>query len=259
MVLPAFLAWFYFVKLARKPGMEEAGQGVNTLATAAYFGGKLLQFAWPVLWMGGVERRWPQVTGPSPSGLALGFGFGLAVGLGTFALYFFLRRFTQVLAEARPRILAKVREFGLNTPAIYVAFAGFLAVAHSLFEEYYWRWFVFGELRQPLGITVALVLSSLAFMAHHVIVLAGFFPGKFWLLAAPLSAGVAIGGGVWAWLYQTSGALYAPWVSHLLIDMAILAVGYDLVFRESQALSDSSAYHPAAVESSPPSPAGAGP
>jgi len=77
----------------------------------------------------------------------------------------------------------------------------------------------------------ALVLASLGFMAHHVIVLAVYFPGmtKFFTLALPFSLGVAIGGGVWCYVYQRSGSLLATWLSHFLIDAAIMVIGYDLV------------------------------
>ena len=42
------------------------------------------------------------------------------------------------------------------------------------------------------------------------------------------SVAVAVGGVVWAWIYQRSGSLYGPWMSHLLIDAAIFLIGYDL-------------------------------
>jgi membrane protease YdiL (CAAX protease family) len=45
------------------------------------------------------------------------------------------------------------------------------------------------------------------------------------------SAGVAIGGAFWAWLYNKSGSLYGPWLSHALVDAAIFAIGYDLVAK----------------------------
>jgi len=79
---------------------------------------------------------------------------------------------------------------------------------------------------------LAVVLSSLAFMAHHVIVLGRFFPNDFWSAVVPLSLCIAAGGAFWAWLYERSGSVYAPWVSHLLVDVVVLAVGYDLVFGE---------------------------
>ena len=41
--------------------------------------------------------------------------------------------------------------------------------------------------------------------------------------------GVAVGGGVWCWIYQRSHSLLGPWLSHALIDAAIFVVGYRLI------------------------------
>jgi membrane protease YdiL (CAAX protease family) len=46
-----------------------------------------------------------------------------------------------------------------------------------------------------------------------------------------LSAAVAIGGAIWAWLYQRTGSLVGSWICHAMVDVGIMAVGYDLVFR----------------------------
>ncbi|MBI3823301.1 MAG: CPBP family intramembrane metalloprotease [Planctomycetes bacterium] len=45
-------------------------------------------------------------------------------------------------------------------------------------------------------------------------------------MAMPLSVCVAIGGGVWCVIYERSESLWAPWLSHALIDAAIMGVGY---------------------------------
>jgi membrane protease YdiL (CAAX protease family) len=67
-------------------------------------------------------------------------------------------------------------------------------------------------------------------MAHHVVVIGRFFPNDFWSATVPLSLCVAGGGAFCAWLYHRSGSIYAPWISHLLVDVAVLGVGYDMVF-----------------------------
>jgi CAAX protease family protein len=100
-----------------------------------------------------------------------------------------------------------------------------------LLEEYYWRWFVFGRLRRHLAFAPAAALSSLAFMSHHVIVLSVYLPGYFWVAVVPLSLCIAAGGCMWAWLYEQTRSIYAAWLSHLLIDAAIFAIGYDLLRR----------------------------
>jgi membrane protease YdiL (CAAX protease family) len=44
-----------------------------------------------------------------------------------------------------------------------------------------------------------------------------------------LSFAVALGGGFWAWLYERTGSIFGPWLSHLLIDAGIFWIGYDLI------------------------------
>ena len=78
---------------------------------------------------------------------------------------------------------------------------------------------------------IAIVVSSLAFAAHHVVVLAVYFPDRFWTATLPFALAVAVGGAAWAWLYDRYQSLTGPWVAHLLTDAAIMAVGFDLLYR----------------------------
>jgi membrane protease YdiL (CAAX protease family) len=50
-----------------------------------------------------------------------------------------------------------------------------------------------------------------------------------WLLSLLLAACVALGGAVWAWMYERRGSLYGPWIGHFLVDAVIMYIGYDLV------------------------------
>ncbi len=128
----------------------------------------------------------------------------------------------------RQAILAKVQGFGIRSTAAYVGLGVFYALFHSGLEEYYWRWFVFGQLTRVAPLKAAIVISSLGFMAHHVLLLAMYFG---W--ASPLtlffSLSIAIGGALWAWLYHWSGSISGPWVSHLLVDAGIFGIGFLIV------------------------------
>jgi hypothetical protein len=68
-------------------------------------------------------------------------------------------------------------------------------------------------------------------MAHHVIVLGVYLPGRFVSRALPFSLAIAVGGAVWAWLYGRADSLYPSWLSHLLVDAAIFVIGWDLLQR----------------------------
>jgi membrane protease YdiL (CAAX protease family) len=126
-------------------------------------------------------------------------------------------------------MLAKASNLGMGTPARFIAGAVFLSSLHAFLEEYYWRWFVFGGLRRFMPVTAAIVVSSLGFTAHHVILLASFF-GALTLSAIFFSLCVAVGGAAWATIYHRSGSLLGPWISHALIDAGIFVVGFDLLW-----------------------------
>jgi CAAX protease family protein len=230
MSFPGLMAWVYFVALAR-PTSGDGGPGLT--AFSAYVIGKIVQFSFPVLWVWVYERHRLRPAVPSFAGLALGVGFGLLVAALVFAVYHGLAG-SPVLAETPEKIREKLSLFHADTAACYLFLGLFIAGIHSLMEEYYWRWFVFGEVRRRLSLAFAIALSSLAFMAHHVVVLGVYFPRHFFTAALPFAFCVAVGGAAWAWLYQRTGTIYSAWISHLLVDSAILAVGYKMVFASGQ-------------------------
>jgi membrane protease YdiL (CAAX protease family) len=61
-----------------------------------------------------------------------------------------------------------------------------------------------------------------------------YLPGKVLTGVLPAALGVAAGGAVWAWVYERSGSLLGPWLSHLLIDAAVFLVGWDLLFGSAR-------------------------
>ncbi len=225
MLFPAVMAWVYFVAVA-----DEGSDG-NPVLMTAFGAGKLLQFGFPVLYVWWFERERLRPAWPSTRGLWLGLAFGLGVSLAIFAIYFGWLRGVLSDSTTPQRIFDKVREFGLATPVGFVVLAALISIIHSFFEEYYWRWFVFGWMRRHMRWTAAAIVSGLGFMLHHVIVLNVYFPGRFWTMTAPFSLCIAVGGSAWAWIYHRSESLYATWLSHLVVDVAIMIVGYDLISR----------------------------
>ncbi len=230
MVFPTVMALLYFVTLAPDPSKPRAD--ASPAVVIAYGAGKVIQFAFPLVFVLLYERERVRLARPTPGGIAFGIGYGLLVAAVILLLYHFRLHQELVKGRAPAKIEAKLVQFGLNSPAGFLLLAGFLCLIHSLFEEYYWRWFVFGRLQRFLPAGAAMVLSGPAFMAHHVVVLTQFFHGlrQFYTKVLPFSLGIALGGMIWAWLYHRTGSLYAPWLSHLLIDAAVMVVGYDLVF-----------------------------
>jgi uncharacterized protein len=223
LAFPTVLTWVYFIALAEEP----AG-----LQQAAYTGGKLIQFGFPLIWVWLYRRASLGWSRPRLAGVLEGLAFGGIVAGGMLLAYRLWLQPAGFFNAAVEPMLAKLSGIGLLTPAAFITLGIFYSLAHSLLEEYYWRWFVFARLADVSRLPTAILISSLGFMAHHVLVIGAYFG-----LASPttwlFSSAVAIGGAAWAWLYHRSQSLVGPWISHLLVDAAIFAIGYDLVFNRS--------------------------
>ncbi len=219
LVFPTIVTWAYFIQAA------DADQGVQRTLMASL---KLLQFAFPLAWVALVLRERIASQRLSTHGVALGITFGVAVTLAGWLLFRFVLEPIPAFQTAIEPIRAKVAGFGIDSVTKYAALGAFYSLAHSFLEEYYWRWFVFGQLRRLVPLSAAILISSLGFSAHHVLVLAHYF-GWTSPLTLLFSASVAIGGAFWAWLYNRTGSLLGPWLSHLVIDAGIFLIGFQLV------------------------------
>jgi membrane protease YdiL (CAAX protease family) len=219
LVLPTLVTWLYFVALDGQPAFWQQG---------AYTVGKAIQFGLPVIWVFFVLRQRPQFQWPSKIGLVLGLAFGLAVMGAMVALYYGWLKPAGLFEGPASEVRRKVASFGVNSAASYVALATFYSLVHSLLEEYYWRWFVFGHGCRNLTLPVGVAVSSAGFSAHHVLVLGNYF-GYGSPLTWLFTLAIVIGGAFWAWLYRRTGSLAGPWLSHALVDATIFVIGWDLV------------------------------
>jgi len=220
LLLPTLGAWAYFVQLAGRSG-----------ALAVYFGFKILQFSLPLaaIWL-------CPVTGPqyrdrrASTTLRHGLGSGAVMASATLVGYFALLRGGGLAAAAAIRIAPKLDDFKIGGVVSFVVMALLLSFLHSFLEEYYFRGFIFNRLRSRLNDGAAIGVSSLGFAAHHVIVIATYVGWSYWGVTILFSVGLAITGAYWSVLYRRTNSLVAPWVSHVCADLAVMAVGYDLLW-----------------------------
>lgn len=218
LVFPTFVTWLYFIALADSPA---------AIQQTAYSLGKLAQFVLPVFWVLIVLRQRPRLSSSPTRGLIAGLLFGAVIGGAILGLYHVWLKPIGFFDAPGEGVRAKLSGIGVTSVVVYAVIGVFYSLAHSLLEEYYWRWFVFRRLTCHTPLAMAITISSLGFMAHHVLVLATYF--GFWSFATWFfSLSIAVGGAVWAWLYFRSGSLLGPWMSHLLVDAAIFLIGYDL-------------------------------
>jgi membrane protease YdiL (CAAX protease family) len=215
LVIPFIASFFYFVLF---PG--------TAFGNGFYKGVKVFLLVWPIVAtililkvkMIDRSREKRHLASMMP---AVGFGL-LVVGL-----LFFLLEATPlglILDENRDRIAGRIRDLGVADHFLW--FALFISFFHAALEEFYWRWFVFGQAQKVMRLPFAYLVASAAFASHHVVVLSQFFPIAW---AFVLGTCVGIGGAVWCWLSYRYNSLYGAWVSHMVIDLGLMWVGWKLL------------------------------
>lgn len=219
LIFPTIITWTYFVFAERYSARTQQ---------ITYLFVKTIQFTFPIVWVVLVLREPPLLRRPNAKGLLAGAAFSVVVVGAGWILFDRVLRHAEMFADAATQIKEKISEFGIDSVWKYAALAAFYSLFHSFLEEYYWRWFVFGQLRRLAPLWPAILISALGFMGHHVVVLGEFFEETPWL-GGLFSLAVAAGGGFWAWLYDRTGSLLGPWLSHLLIDAGIFWIGFMLI------------------------------
>ncbi|MFP6620957.1 MAG: CPBP family intramembrane glutamic endopeptidase [Pirellulaceae bacterium] len=218
-IFPTIVTLAYFVWLHDWPARVQL---------ATYSIGKTLQFVFPVFYVCWILQQKISLSRVPSSGVGMGVGFGLLVAILMLGLFYSWLKPQGFFEQPTEKIYGKVAGLGFTAAWQFALLGLFYSLAHSFFEEYYWRWFVFDQLTVKMTVTSAVILSSVGFMAHHVILLATFF-GWTSPVTYLLSFGIALGGIAWALIYHVSGSLLGPWISHLLVDAVIFVIGFDLV------------------------------
>jgi membrane protease YdiL (CAAX protease family) len=193
------------------------------IARVLYIAAKVFLVLWPLLawrlFLRSSPGKW--VTGERRRGRAALAGVVLGAAISLFVGLVMLTPLGGLVTASAGSIRERCEHLGILDH--YWTFALFLSLAHSWIEEFYWRWFVYGGLRRVVSPPAAAVVSAAAFGSHHVIV-TGQLMG--WPLGLLCGTGVAVGGFLWALLYDRYGSLFGPWLAHLVVDLAVMAVGY---------------------------------
>lgn len=219
MTLPTVASLVYFVWL----------EGTAWVAPV-YLAAKAIQFAGPLAVLGFLLAA---AFGPARPGRAIGLGLGAGIaGAGfTWLAYGALFRGGEMAATAAEAITVKLADFHLDTLERYVVAALLISFVHSWLEEVYWRAFVYGRLRRLTSSRWSHLVAAIGFAAHHVVVIGVYLGDTSVLVLTLMSFPVVLGGVLWSLLYCATGnRLLAPWLSHVCLDLAIMAVGYDLIF-----------------------------
>lgn len=217
LLFPLAASFFYFVFF---PG--------TVIGNGSYKGIKFFLLIWPLVATALILREPFRRESPARSdwwkSVCWGVGFGVAV----VSVMLILMEFTAlgaVVEAGEEKIRTKTKEIGMLEH--FVLFALGLSILHSALEEFYWRWFVYGNLRRLIPVRWAILVAAIGFAAHHIVVLSVFFSFGYALF---FGVCVGIGGAAWSWIYQRHNTLLGPWISHMLIDFGAMGIAYRLMF-----------------------------
>jgi len=190
---------------------------------AAYGLCKLWLLGLPILWLRLVERSPLSLSRAKRGGFLFGVSSGLLMSGAIVVAYLWVGS-DWIDVEAFRRTAVKN---GIGTPATFLGLAAYLILVNSLLEEYVWRWFVFRRCEDLMPGWAAVLASALFFTLHHTLALELQFG---WRVAILASAGVLFGGAVWSFSYRRYRSIWPGYLSHAIVDIAVLAIGWRLLF-----------------------------
>lgn len=180
--------------------------------------------ALPLAWFFWIDRGKLSRSLPKRSELLAGTVLGLLMFGIILGAYWF---FGQHWIDATD-VRAKAQQVGISSPIIYLVGAMYWTFINSLFEEYIWRWFVYSKCEVLIPGKGAVLLSGLLFTLHHIINLVAYTDN--WLVVVLASLGVFLAGAIWSWCYLMYCSIWSSYFSHILADLAIAIVSWQLLF-----------------------------
>ena len=188
-----------------------------------YFISKLYIFSFPLIWWLKVDRKSISFSPMNRGGLGVGIATGVVISLFIWLGYQWFG--DQVIDPQKMRGLAA--EAGFAKLRVYLVMVLMLSFGNALMEEYVWRWFVFTKSKVLWGTLAAAVVTGIFFSVHHAFAL---YPQFGWPLTLIGSLGTFIGSLVWSWCYHRYGSLWPAYASHVVIDLMVFFIGYQILF-----------------------------
>ena len=158
----------------------------------------------------------PKKKGLLPA-IALGIGI-YAVILGGYFLVSPYFDFSQIAGALTDN--AGVTKDNFLYVSLYISFV------NSFLEEFFFRGFVFTNLKRKSGRKLAYIFSAASFSLYHVAMMIGWFSPALFLL---VMAGLVIGGMIFNWLNEKLDTIYCSWLTHMFANFAINTIGFMLL------------------------------
>lgn len=96
-----------------------------------------------------------------------------------------------------------------------------MIIANSLFEEVYWRGYIYGKLINITTPVKTLLLTSAFYASYHLITTINLFSFRYGLLFTIVIYGI---GYFWGYMRKKFDSIYFSVISHLLADLGIMLI-----------------------------------
>lgn len=171
----------------------------------------------------GIDRniRYLSLLRPKKKGLipAIFLGVGIyAVILGGYFLVSPFFDFSKIAGALTSN--AGVTKENFLYVSLYISFA------NSFLEEFFFRGFVFTNVKAFSSKGMAYIFSAAVFSLYHVAMMIGWFSPILFLL---VMVGLVAGGMIFNWLNEKLDTIYCSWLTHMFANFAINTIGFMLL------------------------------
>ncbi len=153
----------------------------------------------------------------SKKSLAYSFLLGIGVYVVILAAYFILKSFIDL-----SNIMAMLDKKAKVDKSNYIGIALYISLINSLLEEFFFRGFMFLNLRKIGQRMFAYLVSAFAFTIYHIAIMGSWFTPALFVVAM---VGLFVGALIFNYLNEQDGNIYNSWMVHMMANLAINTVG----------------------------------
>ena len=102
-----------------------------------------------------------------------------------------------------------------------IIFLFIMIVANSIFEEIYWRGYIFRKLTGKINIQHIILFTSGFYASYHLITTINLFSLTYALLFTSV---IFLAGIYWGYVRHKYASIYIPVISHLFADLGIMLI-----------------------------------
>lgn len=150
------------------------------------------------------------------------FGKMLLIGIGLLTIYLFAFWIAQGYLDLNMVINQLQAMASINIGNI-ILIGLYIIVLNSLLEEFFWRGFVFDELKDSLNIWFAYIFTGLAFSFHHVVFYYSWFSLGFGIIITLGLTSYAI---IMNLIFHKYKDLFSCWLVHAIADVAQILIAF---------------------------------